>query len=322
MRTTLAVAAVLVLAGCSGKKPADGGGGAGSGTTASGSGSGPGSALLLPPTAIPAALKCPPGNAANGGACVAAVTPAQSRAVAAQQTRLAELSALLDRASVVAQPVEILDQLRALDSWKQARADVPQLELVDSAVATLASAVKQLGLFKATLAEAAAQLGNLKGLIDTTLASTGVAPSMDALRTQVSTQVRAALDPLAEQVAATIQGAIVPLVAEMQRASDALTVACAAMRLGGAGEQTKTLCLQATKAFAAGITYVDELKDRPGALYAAVSGSLETELGALLDEQTTKLLAASQASVNSALGVSTAAGSAAGSGSGTGAPRP
>jgi hypothetical protein len=121
------------------------------------------------------------------------------------------------------------------------------------------------------------------------------------------------VEPLAKQVTDAIQHAMAPLAARYDDAANLMTLACAAMALGRAGDKAKATCDQASAAFAQGKKYLEDVKARPAALFAEVTTKLETELATLIDDQAKQLLDTAQAAVNDALKLPPAgAGSAAG----------
>lgn len=303
MRKISVVIALLALAAC-GKKDQGGGQGGAAGSSAA-----------EKPAEKP--LTCPPGNVVKDGACLAAITPEKVTAVAQQQSRLDELATLLDRIDTLALPIDLMGGLRQLDQWKAAVARSEQLKLFDDVAATLDVAVKQLRAFKGDVALAAAGLGNLRGELDRLLHDTGATRRIEEVRAQVSSQIRSTVEPLAKQVAETIQKALAPLEARFDDAANLMTLACAAMALGRAGDKAKAACDQASAAFAAGKTYLADVKARPAALFAEVTTKLETELAALIDDQAKQLLDTAQAAVNDALKLPPA-GAGVGGGSGIG----
>jgi hypothetical protein len=317
MRKIWVVIALLALVAC-GKKKDDAGGEQGSGSAVA--------KLAEQP------MTCPPGNVIKDGACVAVITPEKVAVVAQQQSRIDELATLLDRVDTVAAPIELMNGIRQLDQWKTYVAQNERLKVLDGMVAALDEAVKQLRVFKASLGEASARLGNLKGELDRMMKDTGAAKKIEEVRTQISSQVRVALEPLAVQVANTIQGALTPLVTQLEDAANVVTLGCAAMALGRAGDRSKELCDKATGLFSEGKKYLAEVKSRPAAMFDDVAKQIETALDALLDEQSRKIIDAAQATVNQALNLppprlggdgsgagGSAAGGAAAAGSGSAA---
>jgi hypothetical protein len=169
-------------------------------------------------------------------------------------------------------------------------------------------------MFKAGLGEASNRLGNLKVELDRLMQDTGAAKRIEEVRTTISAQVRTALQPLAVQVADTIQNAITPLTQQLEDAANVVTLGCAAMALGRAGEKSKELCDKASGLFAEGKKYMADFKAKPAALFDDVTKQIETALGALIDEQSKKLIDAAQETVNQALTLPAGGGAAAGSG--------
>lgn len=300
----LVVLALALACGACGKKADPSG---------SASGSSTGSAVV----AAPAPVTCPPGNAVKDGACVAVVTPEKVQAVVAQQTRLDDLAKLLDKVDTAAAPVELLAAFRKLEEWQNLTAKFEKLKIIDSVVAELDNGIKTLRTFKASLGEAAGRLGNLKGELDRLLTDTGAARQLAEVRTQVSSQIRSTVEPLAAQVTDTIRNALLPLEAKLEQVQDILTVACASLRLSGGGPEAKDLCKQATTAFANGLTYLADFKDRPAKLFDEVSSELEKQFDQLLDTEVKRAIDAAQVQVNDALKLP--AEPAAGSGSATAA---
>jgi hypothetical protein len=244
---------------------------------------------------------CPPGNALKDGKCAPVVTPEKVAAVAQEQSRLEDLAKLLDKTDTVAATVELLDNIRQTDPWKQLVAATPKLKVVDDAVGTLGEGVKQLRAFKVSLADAGTRLGNLKGELDTLLKSTGAAKQLDDVKKQVSTEIRGALEPLEQQVIATIDKGIVPLATQLDSASDLILGACAVNKLSGGSDKLKELCGQAKEAFAKATVFLTDVKAKPAELFSGVSAKLEAELADLIDTESKKFLDDAQAKVNAAM---------------------
>jgi hypothetical protein len=291
MHRTLALVVAIALAGCGGKKTEEGGGGGGGVAT--------GSSAQQPPE--PEKLACPPGNVVQDGKCVAVVTAEKIELVTRQQSRLDELAKQLEQVDQVATPVELLAAFRELPEWKDLVAKFSQLEMVDKVAGELDNGIKTLRTFRASLDEASTRLGNLKGELDRLMTDTGTARRLEEVRAQVSSQLRTALEPLSAQVTNTIENALIPLTTRLEEVGDIMKIACAGARLKGAGDQTKQFCKEADKAFAAGIEYLADFKDRPAKLYDEVTSTLEKELEALIDAESKKILDAAQARVNAAL---------------------
>jgi hypothetical protein len=306
MRRISVVIALLALGAC-GQKNNDAGGKQGS---ADQSGAQGGAKAEAPVT-------CPPGNAVADGACVAVVTPQKIAVVAQQKSRIDELVQLLQKVDAVGAPIEVMNGLRQVDQWKALVGKHEKLKVFDDVVATLDSAVKKLRTFKGDLDQASAGLGNLQGELDRLLTETGAAKRIEEVRARVSSQIRTTVEPLAKQVADTVQNALAPLELRFTDAANLVTIGCAAMALGRAGEQSKALCAQANEAFVQGKRFLEDFKARPAALFQEVTTKLETELAALVDEQTKQLLDTAQAAVNDALKLPPAApaGSAGSAGS-------
>lgn len=297
------LAAALIAAGCSSKKAEPGEG------SAAGSGS------AGKPVEVEKPITCPPGSVVEAGACVAVVTPQKIEAVAKQQTRLDDLAKLLDKVDAVAAPIELLNAFRKLDEWKDLTTKFDKLAIVDQVVGELDNNVKTLRAFKASLGEASGRLGNLKVELDRLMTETGTAKKLAEVRTQVSAQVRSALEPLAAQVADTIQNALTPLGAKLEEVGAVVDLTCATAKLSGAGQGAKDLCKQAKTVFETAMTYVEDFKGKPAAVFDEVTKELETQLAQLIDAEAAKLIDAAQVKVNEALKLPPA-GSAAGSGSG------
>jgi hypothetical protein len=254
-----------------------------------------------PQAGPPAPATCPPGNAVKDGACVVVITPAQVAAVGAQQTRIDELAALLDRIDTIGAPIELFNGMRQLPQWAALKARSNKLAALDAIAGTLDNAVRTLRTFKASLGEASSRLGNLKGQLDQLMIGTGAARKLDEVRGQISTSVRAALEPLAAQVQDTIQNALVPLTAQLTRVGNLVITGCTMSELSGGGDQLKALCAQAQDGFTRARAYVDDLKARPAQLFTQVTAQLEAQLDQLVDRETRALLDAAQAKVNAAL---------------------
>lgn len=251
-----------------------------------------------PSTAAP--LTCPPGNAVKDHACILAITPEKITAVARQQSRIDEVSRLLDQVDAIAAPIELFGGIRQLDSWKVIKARSAKIAALDAVADSLAGAVEALRTFKASLGDASARLGNLKGELDRLLAEPGPARRIEELRAEISTGVRAALEPLAAQVQTVVQDAIMPLSTQLGELSAVVISGCTMARLSG-GDKLKDLCTQARDAFAKALVAFGAMKERPAKLFVDVAGDLEASLGSLVDDGTRKLLSRAQAKIDEAL---------------------
>jgi uncharacterized protein YjbJ (UPF0337 family) len=259
-------------------------------------------------------VSCPPGNAVKDGACVPVVTPEKVAAIGEQQSRLDELAKILDTADSVGAPIELLDGFRQLDAWKQLLKSNPKLQVVDDTVATLKEGVAQLHALKGGLGEASQRLGNLKGELDNVLKQTGTAQSLADLQGKVRTELQGLIAPLETQVTATIQKVIVPITQQLDDTADLVNGACAMAKLSGGGDKLKELCGQAKEAFGKATAFLKDFKDRPAAMFDQFTGTLEQQLGLLVDNETKQLLDTAQAHVDAALKLPAAP---AGSGSGS-----
>jgi hypothetical protein len=293
-----ALAALVALAAC-GKKDKD------AGERGSAAAGGSAAALAEQP------VTCPPGNAVKDGACVAVVTPEKIAAVAQQRSRIDELARQLDQIDAVSAPIDLMGAFRQLDPWKALAANNDRLKTFDEIVAALDNAVKVLRTFKAGLGQTAAQLGNLQGLLDQLLKDTGAPARIEQVRAQVSSQIRATVKTFADDVTQTIQSGLAPLELRFDDASNLVTLGCAALALGRAGDQARQLCDRASASFATAKKYLADVKARPAAVFEDVTGRIETELASLIDDQTKQLLDTAQAAVNEALRLPAAGGSAA-----------
>lgn len=290
MRKISVVLALLALVAC-GKKDKDAPGGKQGGAEGGGSAAKP----VDPPAT------CPPGNVVKDGACVAVITPEKVTIVEQQKSRIDELAALLEKVDTVAVPIDLMGGLRQLEQWKALVGKNEKLKTFDEIAGSLDTAVKQLRVFKASLGQTSAQLGNLKGELQRLLEDTGTAKRIEEVRAQISSQIRTTVKTFADDVTRTIQGALAPLELRFNDASNLVTLGCAAMALGRAGEKSKQLCDQATAGFAVAKKYLEDFKARPAALFEEVTTKLETELAALIDDQAKQLLDTAQAAVNDAL---------------------
>jgi F0F1-type ATP synthase membrane subunit b/b' len=235
------------------------------------------------------------------GACLAVITPEKITVVEQQKSRIDELAALLEKVDTVAVPIDLMGGLRQLEQWKALVGKNEKLKTFDEIAGSLDTAVKQLRVFKASLGQTSAQLGNLKGELQRLLEDTGTAKRIEEVRAQISSQIRTTVKTFADDVTRTIQDALAPLELRFGDASNLVTLGCAAMALGRAGEKSKQLCDQATAGFAVAKKYLEDFKARPAALFEEVTTKLETELAALIDDQAKQLLDTAQAAVNDAL---------------------
>jgi hypothetical protein len=307
MRKISVVFALLALVAC-GKKD-DGGKQGGTGGGSAGSAGSAGATVEKP-------ITCPPGNVIKDGACTVVVTAEKVAVVTQQQSRIDEVVKLLDKADTLAAPIDLMNGIRQVDQWKAFVSKNEKLKAFDEIVTSLGTAVEQLRAFRGGLNEASGRLENLKGELDRLLKDTGTTKRIEEVRALISSQVRTAVQPLAEQTADAIQKGLAPLTERFTDAANLMTLGCAAMALGRAGEKSKEMCDKATGLFAEGKKYLADIKTKPAALFDDITSKLESELSALLDDQARQLLDTAQAKVNEALrlpaaGAAPAGGSAA-----------
>jgi vacuolar-type H+-ATPase subunit I/STV1 len=304
MRLSYGLLVFVVLAalvGCGSKK--EGGGSGGGSSTASGD---------PKPVTPDKPMKCPAGNVVQDGKCVAVITAEKVDAVVKQQTRLEELAKILEKIDTLAAPIELLAAFRKIEEWKKLAESNDKVKAVDAVVGELDNAIKTLRTFKGGLGEAAARLGNLKGELDRLMKDQDVAAKFEEVRTKISSELKTALGPLAQQVQDTIKNAMIPLSAKLEEISAVIDVACGTILLGG-GKDAKDLCKKIKAAFATGLTYFDELKNRPAKIFEEVYTELEKQLKQLIDAESKKLLDAAQAKVNDVLKLPAGGGSGSGS---------
>src|SRR5688572_27875144 len=202
---------------------------------------------------------CPAGQVSKDGTCVVVVTAEKVAAVAQQQSRIEEVAKLLDKADTLATPIELVNGLRELDTWKAFAATNKNAKLADDVVAQLDNGVKTLRAFKASLAETQTRLGNLKGTLDQLMKDEGWAYKFEDTRAQISQQIRAIAEPFANDVTDTIQNAIVPLSAKLDEVSAIVDIACGTVKLKG-GDKAKSLCKDAKDAFGKATTFITDFK--------------------------------------------------------------
>ena len=292
--TAIAIAAVLACGASCGGGTSDGG---------AGSAGSAGSAV------VPAPAACAAGSLPGpGGACVVVITAPKIAALQAQETRIDEVGSLLDKVDVLAAPIELLDGIRQLDTWKSIAASSDKLKVVDSIVQTLADSVKQLRAFRGDLGEVSKRLADLRRELDKLIAGTGYAKNLVDARAQISTQVRGLVEPYAKQTSETIQTALAPLVTQLADVADLLRGACAMAKLSGGGDKLKDLCGKANDAFTQAQTYLDGLKARPALLFDGLTAQLLGSLDQLVDDGTRAALTEAQTRVDHAL-LTPAAGS-------------
>ncbi len=302
------VVAVALVASCGSKKDP----GAGS---AVGSGSAP-VVVVAPADALdPNAKTCPAGNALKDGACVVVVTAEKVEAVAQQQTRLDELATVLDKAEVLAAPIELLNAIRQLDAWKKIAGTSDKFKIVEEIVARLGDAVQQLALLKVGLKEGSVRLGNIKGELTKVLDQTGAAKRIEDLQADISKDLNAAFDQLSKEVVATVQKVLLPIKTQLTDVSDLVIGACAMAKLSGGSDQLKALCEKARDVFTEANTFLKDFEKRPTELFAAVRSKLEGELSLFIDAKTKTAMDMAQKAVDDALKLPVAAGSGSGSGS-------
>jgi hypothetical protein len=278
MRLSLIVFASLALTGCKKNDPPQG--------------------QVKPADPVP--LRCPAGNVVKDGTCVQVITAERLQAVVQQSTRLDELALLLGRAEVVAAPIELLNGVRQLDTWKTLAAASSSLGSVDQILASLGEAVAELRSFKESLGTIAGRLNNLSGELDTLMKESAATRTIEDVRTQVSARVQSIVTPLQQQVQATMGKVTGPLAEKLGDLGDLVTGACAVAKSGGSA-QLKSLCAQAKDVFGKAVAYLLEVKDKPLALLENVTGQLQSQLGELVDTQTRGLLESVQTEVRSAL---------------------
>ena len=240
------------------------------------------------------------------------VTAAQVAAVGAQQSRLDELGAMLDKADVVSGPVALLDAITKLPEWTQMVAKLDGLKAVGDVATALKDGVTQLHALRDSLRTASQRLGNLKGELDKALADHSGGVKLADLKQLVSTTLRTSLEPLATQLATTITKVIGPVSAQLTDTADLIVGACAMTKLSGGGKEIQDLCGHAKDTFAQATAFLADLKVKPSALYMEVSAKLEQELGDLVDAEVKKALEVAQGQVAAALKLPVAGGAGSG----------
>jgi uncharacterized phage infection (PIP) family protein YhgE len=282
------------------------------GNAGSGAGPGSGSSQIAPVAPVPTAV-CPGGSLQDAsGKCVVVVTAPKIAAIRAQKTRIDDLGSLLDKVDTLAAPIELLNGIRQLDEWKTLASTNDKFAAVDTVVATLDTAVKQLRAFRGNLGEVSTRLGNLAAELDKIIAGTGYAKSLADARAQISAEVRGFIKPYAKETADTIQQALKPVIAQLADVADLLRGACAMAKLAGGGDHLKDLCTKANDTFKQALDYVDSIKAMPAALFDELTAQLVGQLDQLIDDGTKTVITAAQKQVDTALDLP-----AAGSGSGS-----
>jgi hypothetical protein len=266
---------------------------------------GSGSAVVQPV----APATCPPGSAIDQGVCVAAVTAEKVEAVAQQISKVDEFAKLLDKADLVAGPVELLGGFRQLDAWKTLIKLNSKLQIVDEVAAALDTGVKELRSLKTTAQDASAKLGDLRGQLNGLLTTPSVALPLAKLQSDVTAKLHAVLDPLESQITKVAQSALGPAAQKINDVSDLVLGACAMAKVSGGGDAMKALCEQAKDGFTKASGFLSDFKNQPMALFSDVTGNLQSKLSNLVDEQTSKLLQEAQTRVNALLSLPPPSGS-------------
>lgn len=279
---------------------------------------GSGSAQVVP-TPVPVAIQCPPGNAIENNVCVAAVTAEKIEAVTQQASRVDELAKLLEKAEVLAAPIELLGGFRQLEVWKNLVKLNKKLIVVDEVAAGLDVGIKELRTLKVTLGESATKLGDLRGFLDGLMKQPSVAQPLATLQADIAMRLRGVLEPLEAQITNVAQSTLAPAAQKLTDVADMVIGACAMGKATGGGDSLKQLCDQAKAAFGPAQTFLAEFNTQPMALFTQLTGTLETKLSNLLDAKTQLVLTEAQTRIAALLKLPTpSGGSGSGSGSGVG----
>ncbi|HUH03149.1 MAG TPA: hypothetical protein VML75_14230 [Kofleriaceae bacterium] len=251
------------------------------------------------PTTAPAKV-CDKGQVSDGHACVAVVTPQVVEAVKAQESQLEALTRRLDQAEVLAKPVEILAAVRQLSAWKTFAAKGGTAAKVDAMVVDLDRALQELRVLKEQLASSKSRVADLGSTLQGIYDGTGAARTLADARATVSAEVTAAIAPLETQVAAAIQ-AMEPALADLEQLREIVVGVCALAGLNG-GDEVKVICATGREAFDAALAFIKEHKDQPKTLLTELTLRLETDLEALVTNETKQLLDKAQKAADQAVG--------------------
>lgn len=252
------------------------------------------------PTTAPAKV-CDKGQVSDGHACVAVVTPQVVEAVKVQESQLDAFVKKLERAEVLATPVEILAAMRQLSAWKTFAAKGGTAAKVDAMVVDLELALKELRGLKEQLATSKARVADLGTTLQGIYEGTGAARTLADARATVSAEVAAAIAPLEAQVVLAIQ-AMEPALADLEQLREIVVGVCALASLNG-GDEVKVTCTTGKEAFDVALAFIKEHKDQPKTMLTDLTLALETELEALVTNEAKQLLDKAQAVADEAVGV-------------------
>ncbi len=283
-----------------------------------------------PPPADPVPVRCPAGSVIENGACVAVVTAAKVQVVEQQKARLDELAQLLARSEVITAPAALLDDVRQSELWKKLAARSSQLASADELMASLGVAAAQLRGLKEQLGEASASLTELERELQTVMVEGDRAQQLADVQERVSRKMRELVGPLQRQVKTTVEKVGGPLAEQLGALGDKINGACTVSKVTGGSDALQAACGKAKDAFGGAVAFLVEVKDKPAALFQDVTGTLERELGSLVDEETRSAVDRAQTSVKAAaerephqpsqpVGTSSGGGGAAASGGGAAA---
>ena len=251
--------------------------------------------------ADPVPLRCQPGSVVKDGACAQVVTAEKVAAVGQQASRLDELAALMSKVDVAAAPIELLGGFRQLEVWQKLVARSASVASLDQVVGVLGEAVTELRAFKEGLSATSGRLTNLQGELNKLMTDSGASQKLEDVRARISSEVQGVIGPFEQQVRGAMGKVTTPLVTRLGELGDLVAAACVMANTSGASAQTSTLCGQAKAVFGKATAFLAEVKDKPAALFQEVTGRLESELGELVDRETSALVMRAQTAVAEAL---------------------
>lgn len=253
-----------------------------------------------PPPADPVPVRCPAGSVVESGACVAVVTAEKVQVVEQQKAKLDELAQLLARSEVITAPAALLDEVRQSELWKKLAARSSQLASADELMASLGVAAAQLRGLKDQLGEASASVAELERELQTVMVEGDRAQRLADVQERVSRKLRELVGPLQRQVKTTVEKVGGPLAEQLGALGDKISGACTVSKVTGGSDALKAACGKAKDAFGGAVAFLVEVKDKPAALFQDVTGTLERELGTLVDEETRSAVDRAQTSVKAA----------------------
>lgn len=243
-----------------------------------------------PDTPTKPGKSCAAGELADGDNCVKVVSADQLQAVKSQAQRVDTLASTLDKAAVLAGPIEIINAMRKLEAWQKLAKTSDQFGKVDKTIEVLNAAVTELNKTKATLRNTKGSLDQIAVLLGSVVDGKAALATLTQTRAKISAELKKAIEPLQAQVKSLVDKALVPAKQELEKLKAMRAVMCAPVAFGKGGADLKKLCKSSEDAVDAAVGYVKALEKQPDKMMSDLVAALNANLDKLVDQQVKPLL--------------------------------